>query len=42
VLSAAQLMEVERNHFHDDGEPKYVEEVSAAQGDVHWLDWPET
>jgi hypothetical protein len=35
-------MEIEMNHFGLDGEPRVPQqEISAVQGDVHWLDWHE-
>lgn len=40
-LTIADRLEIEQNHWPDGAETevKPVEEVSAAQGDVHWLDW---
>jgi hypothetical protein len=41
-LTAANRLEIEFNHFGVDGEIHGPEpEPSAAQGDVHWLDWHE-
>ena len=41
-LTASNRMEIEMNHFGANGEPSDQAPTStAAQGDVHWLDWHE-
>jgi hypothetical protein len=40
--TVANRLEIEANHFGLTGEPVVgLPEPSAAQGDVHWLDWHE-
>jgi hypothetical protein len=40
ILTASNRIEIEMNHFDADGEPRIdTQPVSAAQGDIHWLDW---
>lgn len=39
LLTANQWLDIERYHFDAKGEPIKSETPSAAQGDVHWLDW---
>jgi hypothetical protein len=37
-LTAIEWLQIEQNHFP---EPTRVQQTTAAQGDVHWLDWHE-
>lgn len=41
LLTADERMKIEKNHWPEgsDTEVPAVDAVSAAQGDVHWLDW---
>jgi hypothetical protein len=41
MLTVAEILEVERNHFDENGVRIDPPTASAAQGDVHWLDWHE-
>jgi hypothetical protein len=42
VLSVAERLQIEHNHFHPETGALIETPVpSAAQGDVHWLDWHE-
>lgn len=41
ILTASNRLEIEMNHFDEQGEPRVIERPSAVQGDIHWLDWHE-